>query len=265
VVNKSRRRQVIGADGLRLPAGANSPLTGNPSQMVGDHTNPILRPQAAEIVKKLGEVEASGVTFPNPRNQCWPEQVPFIFANMGMQLVQQANKVTIFYESDHQVRRVRLNEPHTLQLSPSWYGDSVGHYEGDTLVIDTIGITIGPYSMVDWYGTPYTQALHVVERYRLIDEGALKEAEERVATELVRIPFRASNATSLVADPNFKGKQLQLDFTVEDEGVFTMPWSATVVYRRSSVEWPEHVCAESLHATYIAKHTAAPRAEKPDF
>ena len=73
------------------------------------------------------------------------------------------------YAENHEVRQVRLNELHPAQLTPSWYGNSVGHYEGDTLVIDTVGIKIGPFAMIDWYGTPYTKFLHVVERYRLID------------------------------------------------------------------------------------------------
>jgi hypothetical protein len=61
-----------------------------------------------------------------------------------------------------------MNVPHRAPVAPSWYGDSVGHYEGDTLVIDTVGVKIGPFAMVDFYGAPYTQALHVVERYRLL-------------------------------------------------------------------------------------------------
>ena len=60
-------------------------------------------------------------------------------------------------------------------MKPSWYGDFVGHYEGDALVIDTVGIKVGPFAMVDWYGTPHSEALHVVERYRLLDHEAAKE------------------------------------------------------------------------------------------
>ena len=81
-----------------------------------------------------------------------------------------------------------MNQPHPAQVTPSWYGDSVGHYEGDTLVIDTVGIKIGPFAMVDMYGTPHTEALHVVERYRLLDYEAAKEAAERDAKENFRIP-----------------------------------------------------------------------------
>ena len=55
----------------------------NYNQLVGDYTNPILKPEAAEIVKKHGELSLAGVTYPNPANQCWPEPVPFIYKNFG--------------------------------------------------------------------------------------------------------------------------------------------------------------------------------------
>jgi hypothetical protein len=58
---------------------------------------------------------------------------------------------------------------------------------------------------------------------------------------------------------------MQLQFTVEDEGVFTMPWSATITYRRALGEWPEWVCAENRREYYYGKDTAVPTADKPDF
>jgi len=154
-----------------------------------------------------------------------------------------------------------MNQPHPQQVTPSWYGDSVGHYEGDTLVIDTVGIKSGPFSMIDWYGTPYTEALHVVERYRLIDGEAAREAEERG----VRVVARVQGGDGFVPDPKYKDRGLQLQFTVEDEGVFTMPWSATITRRRSSSEWPEFVCAENPHGYFPGKHAAVPAADRPDF
>jgi hypothetical protein len=129
------------------------------------------------------------------------------------------------------------------------------------LVIDTVGFKIGPFSMVDWYGAPYTPALHVTERYRLVDDDdAVKSTEERGATTNYRLSRRASAATNLGADRNYKGKVLQLDFTVEDRGAFNTPWSAIVIYRRSSDEWPEHVCAENP-----GRSPGTPTAAKPDF
>ena len=126
--------------------------TGDILKLTGDYTNPILKPEAAEVVKSHAELGLNGIGDPNPRIQCRPAGVPFVFTNGPTQLLQQPDKVTILYGYDHQVRRVRLNQPHPAQVTPSWYGDSVGHYEGDSLVIDTVGVKVGQYSMVDWYG-----------------------------------------------------------------------------------------------------------------
>ena len=195
--------------------------TGDILKLAGDYTNPILKPQAAEVVKKHGELGLNGIGDPNPRNQCWPIGVPFVFTNGPTQLLQQPDRVTILYGYDHQVRRVPLNQSHPAQVAPSWYGDSVGHYEGDTLVIDTVGFKVGRYSMIDWYGTPHTEALHVVERYRLLDPEAAKEGFDRDAKQ----------HNVAMGKPNAGGKFLQLQFTVEDKNVFTTPWTATMTYR----------------------------------
>jgi hypothetical protein len=231
-------------------------------QLVGDYTNPILKPQAAEVVKKQGEIELSTGPSPTPSNQCWPGGVPFMFYNIGMQMLQQPDKITFLYSNDHEVRRVRMNQPHATPVAPSWYGDSVGHYEGETLVIDTVGIKVGPFAMVDMYGTPHTQALHVVERYRLLDYEAAKEAAERGQRNNFRLP---SSDPGFAPDPNYKGKGLQLQFTVEDEGVFTTRWSAAVTYQRPLGEWREMSCAENPHGYFPGKRAAVPTADKPDF
>src|SRR5215470_3792762 len=151
----------------------------NYDQLVGDYKSPILQPWAAAVVRKFGEISLAGITFPNPSNQCWPFGMPFIYKQALMQMIQQPDRIIMLYSGD-QVRRVRLNQPHPSPLTPSWYGDSVGHYEGDTLVIDTIGVkTDRPYAMVDLFGTPYTDKLHIVERYRLRDYEDVKDALER--------------------------------------------------------------------------------------
>jgi hypothetical protein len=103
------------------------------SEYVGDYTNPILQPWAAEVVKKFGEMSIAGITYENPSNQCWLEPLPYIFWNPGMQMLQQPHQIAILYDEDHEVRHVRMNQPHPATVTPSWYGDSVGHYEGDTV------------------------------------------------------------------------------------------------------------------------------------
>jgi hypothetical protein len=221
-----------------------------------------LKPQAAEIVKRRGEVELSGVAAPTPNNQCWPEPLPFIFWNPAMQMIQQKHQIIILYGDDHEVRRIRLNAPHPAQVMPSWYGDSVGPYEGDTLVIDTIGIkTDRPFAMIDWFGTPYTENLHVIERYRLLDYEAAKEGLERDAKE--NYPIAIASRVGL--EPDYRGKHLQLHFTVDDNGVFAMPWSATITYQRGFGEWREYVCAENTRGFYDGKDAAVPIADKSDF
>jgi hypothetical protein len=261
-------------NGLELPLSGPGPVrnrsrmrtgpqagVGDRAQLVGDSTNPILRPWAADVVKKFGEMSLAGQGYPTPRNQCWPEQVPFAFANYGMQVIQQADKVTILYPFDHQFRQVRLNQPHPDHVTPSWYGDSVGHYEGGTLVVDTVGIKIGPFSMIDWYGTPFTEALHLVERYRLLDYNATMAAIERDAKE----HFQTANPDNgPVVDRSYKGKGLQIQVTVEDEGAFTTPWSATVTFRRALDEGLELVCADNTQ-WYPGTHSAVPTADQSDF
>ena len=76
---------------------------------------------------------------------------------LGIELLQRKDGVTILYDQDDQVRHVRLNAAHPAKVTPSPMGDFVGHYEGDTLVVDTIGIKPGPYAMVDRYGSPVTE------------------------------------------------------------------------------------------------------------
>src|ERR1700687_5497149 len=113
--------------------------------VVGDFTNPILRPHAAEVVKKNGELEQSGIVIPNPHNQCRPEPTPFALnIQLGMQIIQQKDEVILLYLSDHQVRYVLLNTPHSAHPVPTWQGESVGHYDGDAVVMDTIGQKVGP-------------------------------------------------------------------------------------------------------------------------
>jgi hypothetical protein len=237
----------------RLPNGV-----ANFQQLVGDYTNPILKPHAAEVVKKHGEISLAGGGYPTPSNQCWPQGVPYIFWDFWMEMVQLPAKVVMMYRHGNEVRWVRLNQSHPAQLIPSWHGDSVGHYEGDTLVIDTVGMKVGPFSMVDMYGTPQSPALHVIERYRLLDYEDAKDAIERNEKE----NFRASGGGEF--DAKYRGKVLQLHFTVEDENVFTTPWTATITYRPLVSPRTDLICAENPREA-DGKPSMVPRADRPDF
>ena len=239
--------------------------TSNTDRLVGDYTNPILTPEAADIVRKRGEISKTGLAFPDPDNQCMSQPVPYIFWNFEIELLQRPDKVTILYNHDHDFRDVRMNAQHPAKVVPSYHGDSVGHYEGDTLVVDTIGVKAGSYTMIDRMGTPYTEAMHIVERYRLIPYDETMQAIDRARKEWNAI-------AAYPPDPDYKGKGLQLEFTVDDKTMFTEPWTALITYRRSAhTEWEERICAENIEHYYGAtqyfsdKNAHVPTASKPEF
>jgi hypothetical protein len=241
-----------------LPAGVDG--VSDYDQLVGDYSNPILQPWAAETVKKHGELSKAGITYGNPSNQCWPMPMPFIYKQFLVDIIQQPDRVLLIYTAPSvDVRRVRLNGRHPEPLIPSWYGDSVGHYEGDTLVIDTVGVTPDrPYAMLDLFGTPYTKSLHIVERYRLREWDDVKDAIERNKKE--NWLFNGDPFT------NHRGQFLQLHVTIEDKDVFTTPWTATLTYVPGPPILPENVCAENIHQYYYDQSdTDVPHADKADF
>ena len=238
--------------------------TGNFLQLVGDYTNPILKPEAAEVVKQRGEVSISGRNFPDPSNQCGAYNPPYTFTmQLGFQMLQRPDSVTILYNQDDQVRRIRMNAQHPANLKPSAMGDSIGRYEGDTLIVDTVGIAVNKLSMTDHYGSPNSPALHVVERYRLIDDAAAKAAQERQEKFIGRVG--GGDAPIAVPLDNSAGKGLQVELTVEDPNVFTTSWSALVTYRKRALNWSEQVCADNHVEHYKDEWQALPRADKPDF
>ena len=228
-------------------------------QLVGDYRNPILQPWAAEVVRKFGEMSIAGITYPNPSNQCWPMPMPFTYKDFAVQVVQGKETVTLMYSNpQNELRRIRLNASHPNPLTTTWYGDSVGRYEGDTLVVDTVGVkTDRPYAMQDLFGTPYTDKLHIVERYRLRSYDDVKDAIERNRKE----------NWMFLGDvwSRHRGKFLQVQVTVEDAGVFTTPFTATLTYVPSPDPPPENVCAENPHEYYNNRDSDVPKADRPDF
>ncbi len=169
-----------------------------PTLRIADLSNPILKPWLIPSMKKANDLAAAGKEAYEARAACHPGGVPG-FLVMGrlnpMYIVQGPREVVLINEGGPEVRHIHLNVPHSTHLKPSPYGESVGHYEGDTLVVDTIGLSDDTY--VDNYRTPHTTQEHVIERFKLIDGG----------------------------------KMLQVDVRVEDSGAFNMPWSARQIYR----------------------------------
>ncbi|HXJ01312.1 MAG TPA: hypothetical protein VNH44_08805 [Micropepsaceae bacterium] len=239
----------------RLPAGSS-----DPTRPVGDYKNPLLKPEAAAIVKQRAEKALKGETFPDPSTRCAPYPPPFVAAmQLGLQFLQKKNEITILYNQDDQVRHIRLNGKHPDHVAPSWKGDSIAHYEGDTLVIDTIGIKADSQSVVDRYGTPLGEGAHVVERYRLIDAAEAKQAQAEHEKEAGRL------GGAMPIDENYN-KGLELQLTIENPAYFTQPLPVRVTYRRAALPWQEQVCAENAVNPYaVAASPPIPKAEKPDF
>lgn len=205
-----------------------------PTFRIADVNNPILQPWAADSLRKTNEATRAGKVPFSPRETCWFPGVPGsdVFSRLRPNyFLQTPTQVTIINEGDAQVRRVRLNAPHSRNPKPSWYGESVGHYEnGDTLVVDTIGLNAKTF--VDLYLTPHTEKLHVVERFKLLPGG----------------------------------KAIELTITVEDEGAFTVPWSARQTYNQEpQAKMLEAICAENNVDVFNHGYVPTPEAKTPDF
>jgi hypothetical protein len=201
---------------------------------VADLTNPILQPWTLPSMKKANdEVLAGKVPF-RARERCWPVGVPGFDAYSPIEaffFYQMADKVVVIAQAGPEIRHIYLNAFHSKNVKPSWYGESVGHYEnGDTLVIDTIGISDKSY--IDNYRTPHTDQLHVVERWKLAPDA----------------------------------KSVDVLVYVEDPGAFTMPYTAVQRWRRvENAPIATYQCNENNGDFFKQGLMPVPTADKPDF
>ena len=176
-----------------------------PTYRIADLSNPNLKPWVKEIMKKDNDEVLAGKIAFTPSQSCLPSGVPGFLAlggnNNPVWFLQTPKEVRIMRDADAQVRRVYLDVPHSANTKPSWYGESVGHYDGDTLVIDTIGLNSKTF--VDAYRTPHTEKLHVIERWRMVDDR----------------------------------KFMEVVFTVEDPDTYYEPWTGMRRYRRAAQQF----------------------------
>jgi hypothetical protein len=183
-----------------------------PSYFIADLTSAtVLKPWVVERMRKdNAEVLAGKYAF-TPHSFCMPAGVPgfHLYGFQPLYFIQMPKEVIMIYSNDQQVRRVYLDVPHSTNLKPSWYGESVGHYEGDTLVVDTIGLN--DKTFVDNFRTPHTEKLHVVERLKVVDGG----------------------------------KAMEVNITFDDPDAFNAPWSVMQRYDRIQRPMDEQICAEN--------------------
>jgi hypothetical protein len=222
--------------------------------VIDGYNNEYLKPWVAELYMRDKLVEKSGRLLVNDRNSCQLMGVLGEFGNVQVQILQTASEITLLFQDNH-YRTIYLNRPHSPQVEPSWFGESVGHFEGDSLVVDTIGIAAKPQTVSSFYGVPHTEALHVVERWRFLAEN------ESPAPPLARdrlFSFRF-NPNQIVAG----SRTLRLTLTVTDPGAYRKPWTATLDYQRLRDSYlPEALCNENNRGD-VGLFT--PTAQVPDF
>lgn len=197
---------------------------------MSDVSNPNIKQWAKDIMKKDNDEVLAGKVPYSPGSSCKPWGVPAMLSQRGGPIffMQTPKKVLLVDRQDRFTRHIYMNVGHSPNPTPSWHGESVGHYEGDTLVIDTIGLSTKAF--VDNYRTPHTENLHVVERWRTINDG----------------------------------RTIEVEVYVEDAETFTLPWKATRRFERTetSLGEEEYVCQEG---NFVLFDFGTPVAAKPDF
>ena len=155
----------------------------------------------------------------DPNLGCLPEGMPrfMISIPLPMEIFQVPTRIVIIREGVQLYRQIYMNRQHPKDLDPTYSGDSVGKWEGDTLVVDTIGVN--DKTWVDNAGLPHSEAMHVVERIRRTDHDTLVN-----------------------------------DVTIEDPKAFTKAITAERVYKlKPGWEIQEFVCTENNKYTYQGK------------
>ena len=201
---------------------------------VADLNNPNLKPWVVEALKKGNDDVLAGKLRWTSRANCMPAGVPQFLLYAGgaesIYIVQTPNEILMIHQANNETRHIYMDAPHSAHPQPSWYGESVGHFDGDELVVDTIGFNDRTF-VDDRYSVPHTTQLHVIERFRLMNGGGL-----------------------------------QVVFTVEDPGAFNAPWSGMVRYRhqRNAATLFEEPCAEN-NLENLSNFVRPPIATTTDF
>jgi hypothetical protein len=202
---------------------------------IGNAKDPVLKPWASKQMQASNDEVLSGkrgLPF-SAQSFCYPGGVPeqLLTPAQPFYFIQTPNEVWMIWESDHMVRRIYMTDKHSEVIAPSWFGESIGHYEGgDTLVVDTIGLQ-ARNSFLDWLRTPHTEKEHVVERFKLSADGSALDV-------LVR---------------------------VDDPDTFNEPLYMARHWRKVPNQRLEMVCAENNGDHFGKNLFPIPQADRPDF
>jgi hypothetical protein len=187
-----------------------------------DGALPPLQPWANALLEKRIAEADQGVIFANTISQCLPGGIPQMMfgASYPIQIIESPEQVTLLFEEQNHFRVIHLDGTHPADPDPGYMGHSIGHWEGDTLVVDTIGLN--ERTTLDMIGTPHTEALHVIERYRRIGDD-----------------------------------RLEIRVRLEDPGAFTRPWDAKITYKpaRAGTQIGEYICENNRNSADAEGHT----------
>ena len=198
-----------------------------PTYHIADLTNPNVMQWAKDLMKVDNDEVLAGKIAYMPSQSCKPWGTPAVLQSGGpFIIIQSPTEVVIIEEGERLARHVHLNVSHSANPKPSWYGESVGHYEGGVLVIDTIGITAETF--VDFFRTPHTEQLHVMERWQLSPDGT----------------------------------ELDILITVDDPGTYYEPWQVMRHLERGEEGLGENICREGNFRLF---DYGIPIEETPDF
>lgn len=213
----------------------------DPDYRLGDSSNPVLKPSAvAGIEARNARIRAGGDGFPN-YSLCWPMGVPGALAMADPVLfLQSPDRVTILYQRSQHARHIYLNVQHSDDPNSAWFGESVGHYEGNTLVIDTIGLDIR--GDLDRFGTSHSEQLRVVERYTLSNDGNALYVNVEVTDPL-------NFTTQLYMTSDYRRIETHRSFPGVQE----------------NENWAELVCAENNFDVRTMQLYPVPEATEVDF
>jgi hypothetical protein len=182
---------------------------------------PALFPKGGAPLQPWAEAKfkAADLKTNDPNLACLPEGVPrTMFVPLPMEIFQVPTRVVIIHEGVQVFRQIYMNRQHPKDLDPTYSGDSIGKWEGDTLVVDTIGFNDKTWVDMDG-GLPHSDAMHVIERIRRVDHDTLVD-----------------------------------EMTIEDPKAYTKPITAQQVYKlKPGWEIQEYVCEENNKYTYQGK------------
>ena len=151
----------VDLSGVWLGSGANDADIADPRGLKPG-SQVLMLPWAADLVKNR-------LSKQDPEANCLPAGIPR-GSPYPWRIVQTPTHYFMLFEGNiHSYRQIFMNAQHPEDPDPSWYGHSVGHWEGNTLVVDTVGFN--DKFWFDYKGHPHTEKLHTVERYTRIDQG----------------------------------------------------------------------------------------------